>query len=166
VSELPPPDFEAACPLCHALLAYRVDEALVCPHCNNRLLVGYSDPSKHVVSEIDPEVSGKCFGGVQFVLHPPGTRVCAQCGLTFPETFECCPGLVDLALATYRSGDHGPTTDRRIEEFLDDHPRVVAATARLRAYERRGGLVSDDTYARLRRTLEALNRLDLLPDDE
>jgi len=158
--------FDDVCPLCNALVSYSMDAEVVCPHCGNRLLIGSSDPTGHDISEIDPDVEGGGSGAFCLDLHPVGTTVCVICQRVFPDTFECCPALVDLALASHAANveRHGPKTRERIAEFLTSNPKVVANTVRLRAVQHRHGQLDGTVYARMRAVLQSLGLSELIAD--
>lgn len=160
--------FYDPCPLCNALVAYSTSLEIVCPHCGNRLLVGSSDPTGHDISEIDPDVPGGAMGAFHLDLHAVGTNVCVTCRKVFPHTFECCPGLVDLAFESYLANDdrHSPRTKERIAEFFQSNPKVVANTTQLRAVQHRHDDLDEETYAKIRATLESLGMIDLVADFE
>lgn len=120
--------------MCNALITWTTPGPVVCPLCHNALETGTSDPTGHWLSEIDPDLKGGGFGACHVHLIPPGTKVCAQCRHVYPKIFECCPKLVDLALAEYghAAPDWGPKTRDRIVEFLKKRPVVVENTIKLR----------------------------------
>lgn len=130
---------ENVCPMCHALVLWEFSETepIVCEFCKNVLKTGFSDPTGHWLREIDPDIGGGAFGACHIDLIPPGTEMCVKCRNVYPKAFECCPRLVDLALAEYgQSGsDHGPRTQERIVEFLTSRPIVVENTIKLRLME-------------------------------
>lgn len=148
------------CPICHAIMSFEIGE-VTCPHCGNALLIGNSDPGGHTLGEIDPDLGGANLGVFSLNLHPPGTQVCVSCTAIYPATFECCPGLVDLAFASYLAAtpEHGPRTDERIAAFLRENFRVAENTAQLRALEHRDHRLDRAAYGRIHRTLEELGLL-------
>lgn len=159
--------FNALCPICNALILYGSSQDVVCPHCSTRLLVGNSDPTNHSLSEIDPDAGGAAMGVFHLNLHPVGTSVCIACQHIYPNTFECCPYLVDLALISYqnKTREHGPKTDSRIADFLRNNVRVVTNTVRLRAIESKLGKVDKKTFKKFTSTLKTLGMLALLADE-
>jgi hypothetical protein len=156
--------FYDTCPICNAFLSYSGGTEVDCPHCGNKLLIGSSDPTGHDISEIDPDVLGGASGVFHLDLHPVGTNVCVICRRIFPQTFECCPALVDLALASYMTNNdrHGPNTSERIAEFLRRNSKVVTNTAQLRAIQYRQYDLDGEVYSRIRTTLESLGMAGLL----
>jgi len=122
------------CPMCNALITWTMSGTIACPYCKNELQIGDSDPTGHHLYEIDPDIRGGAFGAFCFHLIPPGTTVCVRCRQIYPKVFECCPKLVDLALAEYgHTGvDWSPNTHNRIVEFLTTNPVVVENTVKLR----------------------------------
>ena len=124
------------CPMCNALVTYSLfaESSIVCPFCKNQLATGSSDPTGHHIYQIDSDIDGGAFGVFHSHLIPHGTKVCVQCQQIYPEVFECCPRLVDLALAEY--GHAGPTwgpkTHDRIVEFLTSNRVAVENTVKLR----------------------------------
>src|SRR5690349_21216142 len=120
--------------MCHALIVWTFPGPVVCPFCKNQLETGSSDPTGHHLYEIDRDIEGGAYGEFHTHLIPPGTTVCVQCQQIYPKVFECCPKLVDLALAEYghTGPDRGPNTHHRIVEFLTTKPVVVENTVRLR----------------------------------
>jgi hypothetical protein len=156
------------CPICNALVWFSIGPEVVCPHCGNKLLIGSSDPTGHYLAEIDPDLREGRAGVFCLDLHPVGTTVCVRCQQIYPRTFEVCPGLVDLALASLNANTarHGPKTRERIAEFLMHNPKVVANTVQLRAAEYRCGKLDNNAYVTMRTALESLGMIGLLTDPE
>ena len=156
--------FHDTCPICNALIGYELAGDVICPHCNTELLVGNSDPTWHDLTEIDPDIGGGALGVFHVNLHPVGTLVCVACQHIYPNTFECCPKLVDLALSSYRqkTKNHGPKTDERIAQFLRENKRVVRNTIRLRALEAEHGQLDKETAKLIKATLKHLDMLHLM----
>ena len=156
--------FHATCPICNALIGYELSGDVVCPHCKTELLVGSSDPTCHDLTEIDPDIGGGSMGVFHVNLHPAGTLVCVACQQIYPDSFECCPKLVDLALMSYgqKTKFHGPKTDERIAKFLRDNERVVTNTVRLRALEAEHGQLDKKTTRLMKSTLKHLGLLNLM----
>ncbi|MDY3560595.1 hypothetical protein R5W23_001840 [Gemmata sp. JC673] len=160
--------FDDECPICNALVSYSTGAEVVCPHCGNNLLISSSDPTGHDLAEIDPALGeGRC-GTFCLTIHPVGTTVCVCCQQIYPRTFETCPGLVDLALASLNANTarHGPKTRERITEFLTHNPKVVASTIRLRAAQFRWGKLDSSSYTAIRTALESLGMIGLLTNPE
>lgn len=155
------------CPLCNALVSYTMTQRrFACPYCGNELLVGSSDPTGHYLSEIDPDISGGAFGVFHLNLHAVGTHVCVICQQIYPQTFECCPQLVDLAFASFDKPKESwtPHTQQRIEAFLRDNQKVVQNTAQLRLIQAKYGEVDSKIANRIRRVLKSLNLLDWIAE--
>jgi hypothetical protein len=112
------------CPLCGMMVRYSLGSEVGCPHCGNRLLIGSSDPTGHYLAQIDPDLGYGMCGEFAFELHPVGTTICGSCRRVYPNTLECCPGLVDLALAALNGETEpfGPATHAKLIEFIRQHP--------------------------------------------
>lgn len=150
------------CPMCNALLSLEIPNApaaaFVCPYCKNALEVGSSDPTDHHLYEIDPDIPDRMFGVFQFHLIPPGATVCVQCEQIYPKAFECCPKLVDLALAEYGhpTSKWGPNTQERIAEFLTTNRVVVENTVKLRLLEAKHGKLDPEVAEQIRHCVRCL----------
>jgi len=121
--------------VCTALVLYTSNTEVRCPHCAASLLVTYTDPTYHHLSQIDPEIrGGRALGVLMKRLHPVGTRMCHICQQIYPATFECCPKLIDVAFKAYNTPQDfwQSSTALRIREFLQAHPIVVEHTAQIR----------------------------------
>ncbi len=109
------------CPCCKAPVDLDASsKERTCGYCGNRLLVSSTDPSRHSRSEIDPTYQDGCFGALTMVLHPYGTLVCQTCGLIYPSSIECCPGLIKFAINWYCESDshHSESSRPRILDFI------------------------------------------------
>lgn len=153
------------CPLCGMLVRYSLgSEEVGCSHCGNRLLIGSSDPTGHYLGQIDPDLGEGWCGEFTIELHPVGTTVCSSCRRIYPNTFECCPGLVDLALATLGGigESFGPTTYACLVAFIRQHPKAVAGTVEVLVTRHARGELAAEKYESMRAALEPLELSDLL----
>lgn len=159
-----------ACPLCNALITFSMSGStpIVCPFCKNQLVTGSSDPTGHHIYEIDPDINGGAFGVFHIHLIPPGTTVCVQCQQVYPEVFECCPKLVDLALAEYghTSPNWSPKTHDRIVEFLKTNRTVVENTVQLRLLQARYGDLEPELADQIRFCVKSIGLLCEIPELE
>ena len=158
--------FREQCPVCNALVSYQAGKSIRCPHCQNELLIGCSDPTSHQLFEIDADVGNCMFGVFHLNLHPIGTHVCVTCQEIYPVSFECCPQLIDLAFAAYNepTEDWGPETQQRITDFLISHPIVVANTAKLRILQSRKRKRDPNVGQKIEKTLQELGLSSLVEE--
>ncbi|HET6881775.1 MAG TPA: hypothetical protein VFI31_16545 [Pirellulales bacterium] len=104
------------------------------------------------------------YGVFRFNLHPIGKYVCVVCQRVYPRSFECCPGLVDIAFDAYAhpSDDWGPKTAQRISAFLHSHPYVVKNTAQLRLLQSRFREIGAEIGEQVRQCIENLGLSDII----
>lgn len=155
--------------MCNALITSTFSGRLTCPYCKNQLETGSSDPTGHHLYEIDPDIEGGAFGVFHLHLIPPGTTVCVQCQQVYPKSFECCPRLVDLALAEYghTGSDWGPNTHKRIVEFLTTNHVVVENTVRLRLLQAECGDIDSEVADQIKFCANGIGLLlDVQADDD
>lgn len=161
--------FPLPCPVCHALLQDTSAGIFDCPLCSTELYFCGGDRTGHEIGEIDPEFERTRLGVLHGGLHPKGTLHCSICGTTYPEAFEQCPGLVDLALKSYKAKRIKLMTaadDREIAEFLQNNPIVVENRIRTHAFDRRLGNIKKSDYKRIQQAAESLGMSDWLKIDE
>lgn len=163
-------DLHDSCPMCNALITFPMSGSnpIVCPFCKNPLITGSSDPTGHDIYEIDPDIEGGAFGVFHIHLIPPGTTVCVQCKHVYPEVFECCPKLVDLALAEYgHSGPNwGPKTHDRIVEFLKTNRIVVENTIKLRLLQAKYDELDAEIADQIRYCVKSIGLSCEMPDPD
>jgi hypothetical protein len=145
-------EWHDTCPICNALITYDWSGLpVVCPFCQNPLSSGTTDPSFHHLGEIDRDVEGGGIGEICTRIIPPGTKICVQCTQIYPKQFECCPKLIDLALAAFGhpTSEWSPKTRDRIVDFLKGNPVVVENTIRLRLLQAMGCKLDEEVAGQI-----------------
>lgn len=111
-----------------------------CPVCNGAFLLTDYDSNGRRCSQCDTTLTWHCieirghrlnefianirceeevFGKLFYAFTAPGTKFCAQCGITYPNRYSCCPGLIDAAIHLHQSDE--PKYGSEITSFIDSH---------------------------------------------
>ena len=144
------------CPCCGMVTAFespneRRSEGAECEHCGIRLLVSTTDPAGHYRREVDSSFSDGGLGEIQLQLHTVGTRVCENCGRSYPVRFRCCPGLIEFAIQWFHADNnrHSSVSRAKIVQFLSDHHYEAESTLRRLVHKETESDTNDESSATL-----------------
>ncbi len=93
-----------------------------CSQCGTELFRHSSDRVGHEFHDIVPSIPSDEALGVFCVAYlPAGVNWCEKCGLAFPRSYTCCPGVLNVAIRLHREQrkDHGQAALSYINEHSE-----------------------------------------------
>jgi hypothetical protein len=111
------------CPVCNGeFLSSEYDSnGGHCSQCETPLAWHCIEIRGHQLNEIIANIpcEEEVIGKLCYAFTAPGTKYCTQCGITYPNRYSCCPGLIDAAIHFHQSDE--PKYGSQIISFINSH---------------------------------------------